>query len=126
MKTVKDLDFRLRVTPRGSLKIIEGEDVIKQSIKTILSTIPGERVRHPEFGSQVYSLLFEPMDDMTVIEIQDSIERALQNFENRIVLRRVRVIPNFNNNTYTIDINYFNNLTQRTGRFQAQMRSIEG
>ena len=126
MKTVRDLDSRLQVTPRGSIKIIEGEDVIKQSIKTILSTIPGERVRQPTFGSDLYSHLFEPMDEITISEIQESIETALTNFENRIIVRQVSVRPNFDDSYYEVNISYFNNITQRTGRFQAQMRAIEG
>ena len=123
-KRIKDLDQRLFITASGSVAEVEGDQLIKQSIKTILSTIPGERVRQPEFGSQIYSLLFEPMDEITVTEIQDAIETAINNYENRVVLRFVQVRPNFRSNRYEITVQYFNNLTGRTEDFVASMRAI--
>ena len=121
---LRDLDFRLQVTPKGTISEVRGNDAIKQSIKTILSTIPGERVRLPDFGSRVYSLLFEPMDEDTAEEIRDSIEDALATYENRIRLRRVNVFPNFDSNYYEIEIIYSNNTTGQQDTFVATMRAI--
>lgn len=125
IQQVTDLDSRLTITSRGSVRIIEGEDVIKQSIKTILSTIPGERVRQPGFGSNIYSMLFEPMDEITVAEMESSIEEALEVYENRINIRTVRVIPDYENNLYDISIRYHNTLTNRSETFEGRTRVIE-
>lgn len=124
MAAVKDLDYRLRITPLGNVQEVEDEDVVKQSIKTILSTIPGERVRQPQFGSPLYEYLFEPMTPMTIDEIRNAIETALQNFEDRIVLRDVDVVPNFDRNFYEISVRYYNNILGRRDIFNATVRVL--
>jgi Bacteriophage baseplate protein W len=57
--------FPLQFSTSGGLKdvaLASGVDKINQSIHSILTTIPGERVMNPNFGSLLYQLIFEPND----------------------------------------------------------------
>ena len=36
-------------------------DVVKQNLKNLLLTIPGERIMLPKFGAGLYQVLFDPM-----------------------------------------------------------------
>jgi len=47
----------------------------KHNIRNLLLTIPGERLGQPEFGSNLYQLVFEQMDE----NFEDSIEASIKN-----------------------------------------------
>jgi phage baseplate assembly protein W len=48
-------------------------ELIKQDLINYFNTRPGERVMNPTFGSNIWSLLFEPLGDTTRQLIQDDI-----------------------------------------------------
>ena len=67
--------------------IVKNENAIKQAIKNLVLTRPGEKHFQPEIGSEVYTLLFEPLDDFTAETIQDEIINIplLKNHTNSII-----------------------------------------
>ena len=75
----------------GSVEIACFEDDIRQSLRILLSTRPGERVMHPTFGCGLHSLIFELISETSVTEITDLIRRAVLFFEPRITLDLVSV-----------------------------------
>ena len=48
-------------------------EAVKNNIKNLLSTNRGERLMQPNLGLNLRSLLFEQIDDSTLVSIQDSI-----------------------------------------------------
>lgn len=48
-------------------------DAIKNNVKSLLSTNKGERYFQPNLGVDLKRFLFEPLNDETIIKIQDSI-----------------------------------------------------
>lgn len=123
--TFIDIDNGLKVTRLGNVRTLEGTDVIKQSIKTILSTIPGERVRQPDFGCRIYTRLFEPVDFEIAEDIQEDIQEALSTFEPRINLQQILVEPEYDNNKYRIEIYYYDVLNKKTDYFNAAVKAYE-
>lgn len=87
-----DMTSDLRIDNSGNVRTLRDDEAISQSIKNILSTVRGERVRS-DIGSGLLSLLFEPVDDETAEDIQEVIEFSVRRYENRITLLSVRVIP---------------------------------
>lgn len=71
--------------------MVSGEEDIRQALVVLLSTVPGERVMRPTFGCGLKAMVFETMDEGTVAEIRDVVERAVLFFEPRITLNRVDV-----------------------------------
>ena len=84
--------FPLRVGSDGRLAWSVGEDNIRESLRLVLMTEPGERLRLPDFGAGLGQFLFEPNDLATHALIQRRIEEALKRWEPRIRLDRVDVV----------------------------------
>lgn len=67
------------------------EDSVRQSIKIILSTRPGEQLMRPGFGAGLDLLLHEPNTLSTRRQIRDRVEESLTRWEPRIILDGVEV-----------------------------------
>jgi phage baseplate assembly protein W len=103
----KDIDLAFTAHPQtGDVTKKLDVNAVKQSVKTLIMTMFGERPFQPDLGSPVYRLLFEPMDAMTTAVLQRSIEQIIQNHEPRVRLNSVVVTPNEDLNEYGISI-YF-------------------
>lgn len=62
----------------------EGPDNIRESIRIILSTEPGERLMLPNFGAGLKRFLFEPNTVSTHRLMEECIMQALRRWEPRI------------------------------------------
>lgn len=106
----QDIDLDMIIHPMtDDLVVRSNVDAINGSIMNILKTRKGERVFQPEFGSTIYSSLFEPMTAQTKIVLETQIENALIQFEPRISLIEIRVIPKYDENGYEVYISYVPN-----------------
>lgn len=68
------------------------EASVRQSIRVILSTRPGEQLMRPEFGAGIDRLLHEPNKLATRRQLRDWVNAALERWERRILLDRVDVL----------------------------------
>jgi len=88
MATVKDyLGVGMKypaTTVNGKAKLIEKEELVKQSIFIILATPIGSRFMLPEYGSQLEELLFEQNDTLLENLLRLYIAQALEKWEKRI------------------------------------------
>jgi phage baseplate assembly protein W len=76
----------------GDVSRYVDEDAIKESIKNILLTNPGERLFNPDFGTPIRRMLFENiLFPETKYMLQDLISTALKNYEPRCDLISVDV-----------------------------------
>ena len=83
-------EFHRRAGELG-IKTVSGEADIAESLRILLSTRPGERVMQPTFGCGLHARIFETINESTLTEIRDLIERAVLFFEPRIALERIDV-----------------------------------
>jgi uncharacterized protein len=60
------------------------EDDIRESIRIILGTSPGERIMRPDFGAGLPALTFEPINTTTMALAKHRVEEALILWEPRI------------------------------------------
>jgi phage baseplate assembly protein W len=86
------LSFPVQVNAQGGLALVTGADDIKQAIRIILGTIPGERVMRPTFGCRAWELVFAPNNTATRRLLELYVREALEFWEPRIELRSVTVI----------------------------------
>jgi len=70
----------------------EGADNIRQSIRIILSTDPGERLMMPGFGAGLKQFLFEPNIVSTHRQIEEKISKSLEIWEPRVKLDAIDVL----------------------------------
>lgn len=65
------------------------DENIRQSLWTLLSTSPGERVHRHDYGCPIRKYLFEKIDTTTRTLIREQIEKSIIFFEPRITLHSV-------------------------------------
>jgi len=81
-------------------------DAVKQSVRNLILTNHYERPFHPEIGSGVSALLFEPLDPITAQSLKRLIGEVIQNFEPRAQVVSVEAFPNLDANSYEVTINF--------------------
>jgi uncharacterized protein len=87
------LSFPPRVGADGRLAWSAGEDNVRESIRLILLTEPGERLMREEFGCGLRRFLFEPNTVATREQIRQRIAQAIGRWEPRVILQEVNVEP---------------------------------
>jgi phage baseplate assembly protein W len=80
----RGMAFPPRVQPNGSIAWSSGEDNVREAIRIVLMTEPGERLHLPGFGAGLARFLFEPNTASTHTLIAERIEGALQAWEPRV------------------------------------------
>lgn len=99
-------DVNLDVNTESSLELVYNEDAINKSIVNILGTRKGSRVFRRSFGSYVNDILFDPMDSVSVSRMQREIVDAIGEWEPRIILDVTRVLPDYPNQQYFVELKY--------------------
>lgn len=87
----RGMAFPPRVGADGRLAWSEGEANVREALRIILMTEPGERLRLPEFGAGLGRFLFEPNTLATHTQLQQRIAEALQRWEPRVQVEDVAV-----------------------------------
>ena len=75
----------------GGVIMVSLEDDIRESLKILLGTSPGERTMQPSYGCGLRDLVFGNVTASAVTELKDTIDRAILFFEPRIILNSVTI-----------------------------------
>ena len=103
----KDISMTFQRNPLTSdLIALKNENAIARSIRNIVFTIPGEKFFDETFGSNINRSLFDNIDEISAIVIKDQITESIQRFEPRVRLDKVRILPDFDNNSFDAIITY--------------------
>lgn len=101
-----DVDMELNRQTDGDIqKVIDIEAVIN-SLNNIISTLQGSRRMLPEFAQDVWSLLFEPMDDDTARMIGERILEAVRIWEDRVEVTSIDIDTDYDTNLYNLRMNF--------------------
>lgn len=73
------------------VEMVSDEEDIKQSLRLLLSTYPGERITNLDYGCRIHQLSFDSVNESVIEEIRQAIELAVLYFESRISLLKVNV-----------------------------------
>jgi phage baseplate assembly protein W len=91
----------------GELPLSEYEDSVRESIRIIIGTAPGERQMRPDFGCDIHSLVFAHNNLTTAGQAAYYVEKALIRWEPRIETLRVHAVPDqTEGNRLLIEIEY--------------------
>jgi phage baseplate assembly protein W len=101
-----DLFFNKTMTSKDISKVTDIQ-AVKRSIRNLVLTNHYEKPFHPEIGSGVRDMLFEPMTPLTAHILTRKIEDVIENFEPRARLISVRAQPNLDRNEYECTIQFF-------------------
>lgn len=99
--------FPVGVDSQGRIVSVDEVDAINRSIQLILATAKGERLMRPDFGSDLYNFLFQPLSEINKGRMATAVKNALQKWEPRIRVLDVAVSSDLRNAaTALISINY--------------------
>ena len=106
-KGFRDLDLSLIVNPRTKDIVPLRDDVaIKNAVRNLLTTNFYERPFGHSKGANLRGLLFEPADNITIIEIKQNIQDVLQRHEPRVSIQSIVVKDLSDRNAYNIILQY--------------------
>ena len=101
-----DLFFSKKATSKDISKVTDIQ-AVKRSIRNLVLTNHYEKPFHPEIGSGVMDMLFEPMTPLTAHILTRKIEDVIENFEPRARLISVRAQPNLDRNEYECTVQFY-------------------
>lgn len=106
-RNFKDISLSFLKNPfTKDISPVTNAEAIKQSVKNIVLTAPGEKLFQPKFGSKVYTLLFEPLDPFIIDTIQSEILNTINNYEKRVTVTSLKCIPDYDNNSLNVSLEY--------------------
>tara|TARA_B100000965_G_scaffold222134_1_gene185865 strand:+ start:251 stop:670 length:420 start_codon:yes stop_codon:yes gene_type:complete len=106
-RSFKDFSVNFAKNPfTDDLSIVNNDNSIKQAVKNIILTAPGEKPFQPLVGSRVSQLLFEPLDAFTADTIAEEITTTIKQYEPRVRLTNVDVTPIFEGSKLNVSIEY--------------------
>lgn len=80
------LDMPFAFDARGRTAQSGGDEHVRDLIKAVLFTAPGERVNRPEFGCGIRQLVFAPLGDTLAATTQHLIQGALLRWLGDVIL----------------------------------------
>jgi phage baseplate assembly protein W len=118
-----DLDLTFTRHPvKNDLVLSVDDKAVIRSVRNLILTNHYERPFHPEIGSNVRKMLFEPISPLTANYLQREIEDTIRNFEPRVRIQQVLVQTAPDSNAYSAIISFFinNNTAPTTINFVLQ------
>lgn len=104
----KDLDLSFNIHPvKKDINKHLDEQAVINSLKNIILTNHYEKPFNPDYGSNIRALLFENIDSITAITLEREILQTIENFEPRVSVSKVTAVPDFDNNGYSIKLDFF-------------------
>ena len=105
VKQFTDIDLSFKVNPfTKDLYLKTDEAAVKTALKHLIQTKNFERPFHPEIGTQVQSLMFEPFSPAIKIAMERTIMESITKFEPRVRLIRIEVQEKDQTNDLSVNI----------------------
>ena len=104
----KDINLSLARHPiTGDIASLTNIEAVKRSVRNLINTNFYERPFHPEIGSNVRSVLFEPVSPIVASVLERHVRDVVENFEPRADLIDVQVSDNADANEYRVQIKFY-------------------
>ena len=102
----------------GKFRGVEADEDVREAIRIIIGTAPGERVMRPDFGCGIHNLPFSAISSQLVEDIRRTVTEALTRFEARIDVLGVKVDASSSlNGVLQIELEYRMRTTNQRGNF---------
>lgn len=107
-RTYRDLDLNFIANPvTGDVSQLTGDAAVIRSVRNLIFSNFYERPFHPEIGSGVRGLLFEPLTPITMINLKNAIEEVIRNFEPRVRVDNIVVQGTADENRVQVLLRFF-------------------
>lgn len=106
-QTFKDLSITFKPHPVTEDVLVKKDAAaIRQSVSNLLYTRKTERPFDYNIGTNLYNLLFEPLNSITAGLIATEIRTVITQYEPRIVIDNIEVSTNFSDNGFDVLLSY--------------------
>jgi|TARA_B100000427_G_scaffold9508_1_gene8212 hypothetical protein len=106
-QTFKDLSLTFKKHPvTNDMVTVKDNAAITQSITALLLTAKGERLFQPELGSDLRSILFQPLDYGAAALIRGKVKDCISRYEPRVFVTDVICYPDMDNDGYSVELYY--------------------
>jgi len=107
-KIYSDIDFTFTKKPvTADVALSYDQQAVIRSIRNLLLTKFYERPFNPGLGSNLETLLFEPMIPTTTAAIEKEIAATISNYEPRASVKSVVATPDEYKNAYNVTMTFF-------------------
>jgi phage baseplate assembly protein W len=83
--------FPLAFTLTDGVVMAEGAEDVKQSLRILFNTEPGDRIMREQYGCGLHDVMFENIDSKLVAEIRTRIMDGMLRYEPRANLTQLRI-----------------------------------
>ena len=77
-------------------------DGIRSKILHIIFTPKGQRLRHPEFGTDLIKYIYEPNDSITWDAIKEEIRKQISRYLPEVIFNNISILQNPEENEHAI------------------------
>ena len=103
-----DFKKNLAISPISKdLALIKDDEAVKQSIKNLVLTDPGERLMQPFIGGGIRALLFENITPAVLNLIENQVKSTINTYEPRADIINVTASSKYDDNTVNIVVNFY-------------------
>ena len=103
-----DLDLTFQPHPaKNDLMLSIGEVAVARALKNLLLTNYYEKPFNPNIGSNIDTLLFEPISPITSSSLEQEIQTVIKNYEPRAALKSVNVVAQPDKNAYDVTLSFY-------------------
>ena len=107
-KLYSDIDFTFTRKPvTNDVALSYDSQAIIRSVRNLLQTKHYDRPFNPGLGSNMELMLFEPISPSTSSSIESEIRNTIKNYEPRVVLKDIKVLPREDKDAYEATLTFF-------------------
>ena len=108
VRQYSDLDLNFtRKSSNSDVNKVTDVQAVKRSLRNLVLLNYYEKPFHPEIAGGIRQLLFENMTPTIAIIISKQIEQVINNYEPRAKLVGIKAIPNYDRNSYDVNIEFY-------------------
>ena len=101
-----DLNFA-RKSSNSDVNKLTDVQAVKRSLRNLILLNYYEKPFHPEIAGGIRQMLFENITPTVSIIIAKQIEQVIANYEPRARLVSIRAIPDYDRNSYDVNIEFY-------------------
>lgn len=106
-RTYADLDLFFSKKTNSDVASVRNIQAVKRSIRHLVLYNQFEKPFQPNLFSGVTGLLFENMTPVVANVLARKIDEIITNYEPRAKIQQVNVIPNYDENAYTVSLYFY-------------------
>jgi hypothetical protein len=108
VRQYRDLDlFFTKKKESKDINVLTDILAVKRSVRNLVLLNHYEKPFHPEIGSGIRGILFEPISPISSYILSQKIEEVIENFEPRVKLVGVRAQPDLDRNAYEVTVEFY-------------------